>query len=73
MLFDFGFSEQGAAYNADALGADLTVVEEMALSHGHLDHVGGIGPLVEKTGKRDVPLVLHPAAFQKPALFENLR
>jgi 7,8-dihydropterin-6-yl-methyl-4-(beta-D-ribofuranosyl)aminobenzene 5'-phosphate synthase len=66
MLFDFGFSEQGAAYNADALGADLTVVEEMALSHGHLDHVGGIGPLVEKTGKRDIPLVLHPAAFRNP-------
>ena len=44
MLFDFGFSEQGAAQNADALGADLTAVEAMALSHGHLDHVGGIGP-----------------------------
>jgi 7,8-dihydropterin-6-yl-methyl-4-(beta-D-ribofuranosyl)aminobenzene 5'-phosphate synthase len=66
MLFDFGFSEQGAAFNADALGADLTVVEAMALSHGHLDHVGGIGPLIEKTGKRDVPLVVHPAAFTNP-------
>lgn len=66
MLFDFGFSEQGAAQNADALGADLTVVEEMALSHGHLDHVGGIRQLVEKTGKRDIPLVLHPAAFRNP-------
>ena len=66
MLFDFGFSEHGAAFNADALGADLTVVEEMALSHGHLDHVGGIQPLVERTGKRDIPLVVHPAAFRNP-------
>ena len=26
ILFDFGFSEHGAAFNADALGADLTTV-----------------------------------------------
>lgn len=66
MLFDFGFSEHGAAFNADALGADLTRVEEMALSHGHLDHVGGMRALVEKTGKKDIPLVLHPKAFRSP-------
>jgi len=66
MLFDFGFSEHGAAFNADALGADLSRVEAMALSHGHLDHVGGIGPLVAKTGKTGLPLVLHPAAFRNP-------
>ena len=34
ILFDFGFSEYGAASNADALDADLTEVEAMALSHG---------------------------------------
>ncbi|WP_319524559.1 MBL fold metallo-hydrolase [uncultured Desulfosarcina sp.] len=66
MLFDFGFSEHGAAFNADALGADLTRVESMALSHGHLDHVGGIQELVKRTGKTDIPLVLHPAAFRNP-------
>lgn len=66
MLFDFGFSEQGAASNAHALGVDLSGVEQMALSHGHLDHVGGIRALVEKTGQSDIPLVLHPAAFRHP-------
>lgn len=66
MLFDFGFSEHGASYNADALGTDLRGVEQMALSHGHLDHVGGIRALVEKTGKSAIPLVLHPAAFRQP-------
>ncbi len=66
MLFDFGFSAHGAAFNADALGADLGGVEQMALSHGHLDHVGGIRALIEKTGKWDIPLVLHPAAFRYP-------
>lgn len=66
MLFDFGFSEQGAASNADALSADLTSVQEMALSHGHLDHVGGIKALLERVGRKNIPLVLHPAAFRNP-------
>jgi len=66
MLFDFGFSAHGAAFNADALGVDLTRVEAMALSHGHLDHVGGLAELVAKTGKTNLPLVLHPAAFRNP-------
>ena len=66
MLFDFGYSEFGAALNVDALDADLSAVEEMALSHGHLDHVGGIRALVEKTGKTHIPLVLHPAVFRQP-------
>jgi 7,8-dihydropterin-6-yl-methyl-4-(beta-D-ribofuranosyl)aminobenzene 5'-phosphate synthase len=66
ILFDFGFSENGAASNADALGVDLSGVEAMALSHGHPDHVGGMQALIEKTGKKNVPLVLHPAAFRNP-------
>ncbi len=66
MLFDFGFSAHGAAFNAEALGADLSSVEIMALSHGHLDHVGGLAALVARTGKADLPLVLHPAAFRNP-------
>jgi 7,8-dihydropterin-6-yl-methyl-4-(beta-D-ribofuranosyl)aminobenzene 5'-phosphate synthase len=64
MLFDFGFSENGAAFNAEALSADLTTIEVLALSHGHLDHVGGIEKLVKKIGKDNIELVLHPAAFR---------
>ncbi len=66
MLFDFGFSEQGAALNADALNADLNAVEVMALSHGHLDHVGGLEEITRKIGKKDIKLVLHPVAFRGP-------
>jgi len=40
VLFDFGFSEHGAAFNADALGLDLSRVETLVLSHGHMDHFG---------------------------------
>jgi 7,8-dihydropterin-6-yl-methyl-4-(beta-D-ribofuranosyl)aminobenzene 5'-phosphate synthase len=66
LLFDFGFSEHGAAFNAQALDVDLTIVEALALSHGHLDHLGGMKRLVEKIGKPAIPLVLHPEAFRNP-------
>ena len=66
MVFDFGFSEHGAPFNADALGVDLSTVETMVLSHGHMDHFGGLVPLAKKTGKTGVELVLHPAALRKP-------
>ncbi len=61
----FGFSEQGAAYNADALGVDPTNIEALVLSHGHMDHFGGLIPLVERIGKKNIELILHPTAFRK--------
>jgi 7,8-dihydropterin-6-yl-methyl-4-(beta-D-ribofuranosyl)aminobenzene 5'-phosphate synthase len=64
LLFDFGFSEHGTAYNADALDADLHGVETLVLSHGHGDHTGGLKRLVNKIGKKGIDLVLHPAAFK---------
>ena len=70
ILFDFGFSEKGAAVNADALAADLSNVEALVLSHGHMDHFGGLLTLVEKVGKKNIALVLHPTAFRKPRYIE---
>ena len=64
LLFDFGFSEHGAAYNADALGLDLSIVEAMVLSHGHMDHFGGFEQLAERVGKKGIELVVHPTAFR---------
>jgi 7,8-dihydropterin-6-yl-methyl-4-(beta-D-ribofuranosyl)aminobenzene 5'-phosphate synthase len=64
MMFDFGFSAHGAAYNAEALNLDLSTVEVMALSHGHLDHTGGLAALAEKIGRRGTctqPRSEHPA------------
>ncbi|MBW2675229.1 MAG: MBL fold metallo-hydrolase, partial [Deltaproteobacteria bacterium] len=66
MLFDFGFSPIGAAYNAKALGISMEEVEVMALSHGHSDHTGGIAALTRMIGRPGVGLVLHPSAFVYP-------
>jgi len=66
ILFDFGFSEGGAAYNAEILRADLGRVEAVVLSHGHNDHTGGFDALARMIGKRDVPFFVHPAVFREP-------
>jgi 7,8-dihydropterin-6-yl-methyl-4-(beta-D-ribofuranosyl)aminobenzene 5'-phosphate synthase len=65
MLFDFGCSDKGAAFNAELLGLDLTRVEALALSHGHFDHFGGMKELVKRTQRKDLALVCHPGVFQK--------
>lgn len=66
LLFDFGFSEDGAAYNAGILEADLSSVEAVVLSHGHNDHTGGFEKLTEMLGRRNIPLVVHPMVFRDP-------
>ncbi len=65
LLFDFGFSEDGAAANAKAMGVDMGKVEALALSHGHSDHFGGFKKLVKMIGREGIELVLHPAAFKQ--------
>jgi 7,8-dihydropterin-6-yl-methyl-4-(beta-D-ribofuranosyl)aminobenzene 5'-phosphate synthase len=66
LLFDFGFSETGAAQNAATLGVNMSGVEAVALSHGHSDHTGGMEKLTALIGKRNIPFVVHPAAFKTP-------
>lgn len=71
LLFDFGFSARGAAQNADALGLDLSTVEVLVLSHGHMDHFGGLQALAERVGRPGIELVLHPEAFRKSRFMQS--
>lgn len=64
MIFDFGFSMDVATRNADALNVDLTEVEAAALSHGHIDHFGGLDEVAARIGKRRLEFVVHPAVFR---------
>lgn len=66
ILFDFGFSAEGATQNAVTLGVDLTQIEIAALSHSHSDHTGGIGVFGKMIGRKAIPLILHPAVFKSP-------
>lgn len=68
LLMDFGLSEDGAARNARTLEMDLTQVGAAVLSHGHVDHFGGLRELARSIGKTGVELVVHPSVF-KPNRF----
>lgn len=67
-LFDFGFSKDGAARNADALNADWNSIRAVVLSHGHMDHTGGLKAFSERIpgDKTAVDFVVHPMVFTQP-------
>ncbi len=46
ILFDTGYSDLFIK-NAENLGIDLTGIDCLVLSHGHIDHTGGLDPLIK--------------------------
>jgi len=52
-------------FNVDKLGADLSSVETIVLSHGHPDHAGGLMPILKRISKPEIPVVLHSDALLK--------
>lgn len=62
ILFDTG---QGKVlrHNAQCLEVALDAAETVVISHGHFDHTGGLGDILNTVGKID--LHLHPAALEK--------
>lgn len=70
LLFDFGWNDISVALNLKAMGISLANVETTVLSHGHLDHFGGVERLYrERIVPRDIPLVVHPDVFNQRYLF----
>jgi len=60
-LLDFGFTGDALNTNIDLLKIDLAAIDAMILSHGHLDHLGGMLGFLKKhrdTMKADMKLYL---------------
>jgi len=63
VLFDTGAGPSTAVLNAGRLLIDLGDVEAIALSHGDMDHAGGLLGVLTAIGRADVPVFVHERAF----------
>ena len=62
LLFDTGLSGSVLLHNFRALGLSAEQLNHCAISHGHLDHYGGLFPLLAER-ERALPVAIHPDAF----------
>lgn len=63
VLFDTGAGPMTAVLNARRLLAELGDVEAIAVSHGHLDHAGGLLGVLQAMSRPDVPVFVHEHVF----------
>ncbi len=68
ILFDTGVTPDGALHNLVLLGVDLSGIQAIVLSHGHTDHMQGLGGFLDTLGKRRLPILLHPDALFEPII-----
>lgn len=62
VLLDTGYCEKTVPHNLKYLDLTLDGVAAVVLSHGHMDHTGGLEAVLEMTGK-GTRLIVHPDAF----------
>jgi 7,8-dihydropterin-6-yl-methyl-4-(beta-D-ribofuranosyl)aminobenzene 5'-phosphate synthase len=60
ILFDTGGGHT-LLHNAQRMNLDLRAVRQVVLSHGHYDHAGGLWPLLQSCGPKEV--LAHPGVF----------
>jgi len=67
LLFDAGPEAATFLRNVDVLGADVSAVESVVLSHGHWDHAGGLVAAIKAISKARQPhgveCLVHPGMF----------
>ena len=62
VLMDSGYTSVAAPHNMELLEVGLNNLDAVVLSHGHMDHTGGLLALLDKI-KQPVDIYAHPVAF----------
>jgi 7,8-dihydropterin-6-yl-methyl-4-(beta-D-ribofuranosyl)aminobenzene 5'-phosphate synthase len=61
ILLDTGLSVS-ALHNAQLMGIDFNSVDFIVISHGHVDHTGGLRNILKCT-RKDIKVIAHPDIF----------
>lgn len=64
VLYDGGLSALALQHNLDVMQIDVTDLRAIAISHGHVDHHGGLEGLFRRNGPMKLPLIIHPDAWR---------
>lgn len=72
LIFDAGLSPTTFLWNCDVLDIRPSELEAILLSHGHIDHHGGLEAVFRRYGRARLPIVLHPDAhFDRKIVFPS--
>jgi 7,8-dihydropterin-6-yl-methyl-4-(beta-D-ribofuranosyl)aminobenzene 5'-phosphate synthase len=64
VLYDGGLSALALQHNLDVMQIDASALRAIAISHGHVDHHGGLEGLFRRNGPMRLPLIIHPDAWK---------
>ncbi len=70
LLLDTGYSETVLLHNMGILHVDAGSIEAIVVSHAHMDHNGGLLPLLDRVSQKPA-IVIHPHAFHYPRFLKN--
>ncbi|HUW71515.1 MAG TPA: MBL fold metallo-hydrolase [bacterium] len=64
ILMDVGQNPTGLLHNFRQMNIDPACIDAIIITHCHYDHTQGLAEIVAAIGKKDLPVIAHPAMFR---------